>query len=167
MATIQLRQPSEFEPRIHSNAHQVQFYKDEPFLVRSVAAHLATSLRDGGSVIVLATKAHRGQILEELARMEVPADALTQRFVALEASEALSQFMRDGMPDPLRFNGVVQDLLRAAQSSARSAFDPVPAFGEMVAVLWAEGKREAAVSSNNSGTISPALIRCRCFALIP
>ena len=146
MATIQLTQSSEFEPRIHpKDAHRVQFYRDEPVLVRSIAAHLATSLRGGGSAIVLATKVHRGQILEELARMEIPVDALTQRFVALEASEALSQFMRDGMPDPLRFNGVVQDLLRAAQSSARSAFDPVPAFGEMVAVLWAEGKREAAV----------------------
>src|SRR5579864_767010 len=109
MATIQLRQPSEFEPRIHSNAHQVQFYKDEPFLVRSVAAHLATSLRDGGSAIVLATKSHHGQILEELARLEIPADALTQRFVAMEASEALSKFMLDGLPDPIRFNAVVRD----------------------------------------------------------
>jgi len=94
---------------------------------------------------VLATKAHRGRILEELTRLEIPADALTQRFVAVEASEALSRFMLDGLPDPSRFNAVVRDLLSAAQGSVRSAFNPVAAFGEMVAVLWAEGKREAAV----------------------
>jgi signal transduction histidine kinase len=146
MATIQLMQPSELEPRMHPrDPHRVQFYKEDPFLVRSVAAHLATSLRDGGSAIVLATKAHRSQILEELARLEIPAEALMQRFVAMEASEALAKFMLDGLPDPIRFNNVLQDLLRAAQGSARSAFDPVAAFGEMVAVLWAEGKREAAV----------------------
>jgi signal transduction histidine kinase len=146
MATIQLMQPSDLEPRVHPrDLHRVQFYKDEPFLVRSVAAHLAASLRAGGAAIVLATKPHRGQILEELTKLEIPADALMQRFIAMEASEALSKFMLDGLPDPIRFNAVLQDLLRAAQGSARSAFDPVSAFGEMVAVLWAEGKREAAV----------------------
>lgn len=146
MSTIQLTHAMKFEPRMHTeDAHRVQFYKDEPFLVRSVAQHLADSLRNGGSAIVLATKGHRGQILEELTKLEIRADALANRVVCVDAAEALSKFMSDSVPDPVRFSALLKDLLREARSSAHSPLSPISAFGEMVTVLWAEGKREAAV----------------------
>jgi signal transduction histidine kinase len=147
MSTIELMRAS--DPKAQqantADAHRVQFYNDEPFLVNSVARHLSTSLRNGGSAIVLATKDHRGQILQELAKLEIPADALMHRFIALEAGEALSRFMGGDGPDPARFKSLMADLLQAAQGPVSSFASPVSAFGEMVAVLWAEGKREAAV----------------------
>jgi signal transduction histidine kinase len=146
MATIQLTGPVDLKPRTRvADTHRVQFYEDESFLSRSAAEHLAGSLRDGGSAIVLATSDHRAQIFEELTKLEVSADALIKRIVAVDAGEALSQFMVDGVPERVRFNSVVDELVRVAKSSARSPLIPIAAFGEMVAVLWSEGKREAAV----------------------
>jgi len=145
MASVELIQPPTLRGMHVEDAHRVQFYKDEPFLVRSVAEHLAASLRDGGGAIVLATKAHRGQILQELARLEISAEKLAKRFVARDASELLAKFMRNDLPDPACFKTAVRELLQAAQGQSDSAAAPIAAFGEMVAVLWAEGKREAAV----------------------
>ena len=125
--------------------HRVQFYQNEPFLVRCVAEHLAESLRNGGSALILATKDHRGRILEALSGMRISPDALIRRCIALDAGEALPQFMLHDAPDPSRFRTLVEELLHAARSSSESALTPIAAFGEMVAVLWSKGKGEAAV----------------------
>lgn len=127
------------------NLHRVQFYEDEIFLARSVAAHLAVSLRDGGGAIVLATKAHCGQILQELTELGIPGDALLRRCVVRDAGEILSKFMVNDSPHAERFDALAGDLLNAARAHGSSSRTPVSAFGEMVAILWAEGKREAAV----------------------
>ena len=84
MSTIELMRASDPQAQQANtaDAHRVQFYNDEPFLVNSVARHLSTSLRNGGSAIVLATKDHRGQILQELAKLEIPADALMHTLVS-------------------------------------------------------------------------------------
>jgi len=146
MSTIELTRHSDLEAQPRPpEIHRVQFYEDESFLVRSVAQHLSGTLRDGGSAIVLATPSHRAKILQELTRLEISADALIKRLIAVDAGEALSKFMVEGAPDPVRFKTVVYELLHTAKNSARSSVIPISAFGEMVAVLWSEGKRAAAV----------------------
>jgi len=127
MASVELIQPPTLRGMHVEDAHRVQFYKDEPFLVRSVAEHLAASLRDGGGAIVLATKAHRGQILQELARLEISAEKLAKRFVARDASEVLAKFMRNDLPDPACFKTAVRELLQAAQGQSDSAAAPIAA----------------------------------------
>jgi signal transduction histidine kinase len=146
MATSQLVEPSDLGPQKHApHAHTVQFYKEETFLIRSAAQHLAESLRHGGSAIILATDTHLGQIAEELVKLEMPGDVLLRRLITMEASEALSKFMVNGWPDADRFGNMARGMVRAARESSREPLVPVAAFGEMVAVLWAEGKKEAAV----------------------
>ena len=132
-------------PAPPADNHRVQFYHDESFLIRSIAQHLAGSLQHGGSAIMLTTKERRGQVLHALTEMQIPPEALIKRCIALDAGEALSQFMVNGAPHPDRFGTLVQELLRAAGSSSQAGLTPITAFGEMVAVLWSEGKREAAV----------------------
>jgi len=64
------------------------------------------------------------------------------QYIALDADETLSKFMVDGRPDERRFAEVIGSLIgRAANDGGR----PVRAFGEMVALLWAEGRHEAAI----------------------
>jgi signal transduction histidine kinase len=126
-------------------AHHVQFYREESVLIRSVVEHLAVSLRNGGSAVVLATETHRGRILEQLARLGIPGDVLLRRFIAFDPREALSKFMVDGWPEAARFRELVEGLLSTARSAAAETLLPVAAFGEMVAILWAEGNKEAAV----------------------
>jgi signal transduction histidine kinase len=145
MATIQLTPAPGIAGGFPDIAHRVQFYKEDRFLVSLVAQYLASSLRSGGSAIVLATEEHRARFLEVLAELEVPPDSLRERYFAFDASETLSQLMVNGSPDAVRFRAVFEELLRLAQSSSGSDCEAVSAFGEMVSVLWSEGKRQAAV----------------------
>jgi PAS domain S-box-containing protein len=64
--------------------------------------------------------------------------------VALDAADTLSKFMRDGSPDPRAFANVVGGVFDRARAVA-GVGPRVAAFGEMVALLWAEGKPEAAI----------------------
>ena len=60
----------------------------------------------------------------------------------IDAADTLAKFMGDGLPDCASVQGVC-----AGECIAQLAADGrhVHAFGEMVALLWAEGKRHAAI----------------------
>src|SRR2546428_415779 len=60
-----------------------------------------------------------------------------------DAAQTLARVMVDGWPDARRFAEVVGGLIREART--HNGDRRVLAFGEMVALLWSEGKREAAL----------------------
>jgi PAS domain S-box-containing protein len=97
--------------------------------------------------VVIATKAHRDELCQRLnARGFNVAGAIGQgRYVALDAPETLARFMREGRPDAALFAAVVGSVLGRARGTVESMSSRWVAFGEMVALLWAEGKREAAL----------------------
>ena len=64
------------------------------------------------------------------------------RYLALDAAELLGRFMVGGAPDPQRFGDVVGEVLRDAAGRGNGE---VRAYGEMVALLCAEGNHQAAV----------------------
>ena len=64
------------------------------------------------------------------------------RFISLDAEETLASFMVDGWPDAARFADVIGSVIRRA---SRNGALRVRAFGEMVALLCAAGKAQAAV----------------------
>jgi PAS domain S-box-containing protein len=99
---------------------------------------------DAGDVcFVLATPEHRQRLEEDLKAngRDPSADRMRSQYIALDAGETLSQFMVDGWPDPERFTEVVGSKIEQAAQGGRH----VRIFGEMVAMLWTEGKRAAAV----------------------
>ena len=59
----------------------------------------------------------------------------------LDAADTLKRLMRDGRPDPQEFDATLGDVLRARSFPGR----PVHVFGEMVALLWNEGKVTEAI----------------------
>lgn len=67
------------------------------------------------------------------------------RYIALDATEVLSKFMADGRPDRMRFAETVGEIITRASAASRDPNRRVVAFGEMVALLWAEGQAEAAI----------------------
>ena len=125
--------------------HFVQFYEDDALLVEAVANFVATSLQDGSGGIMVTTPRHRGPVLQRLARRGLDLGRLESegRWVSLDAEETLDTFMVDGMPDIRRFRDAVEPLL---DRMGRVGNGGVRAFGEMVAVLWERGNREAAIS---------------------
>ena len=68
-----------------------------------------------------------------------------RRYIPLDAAATLAGFMRGGLPDPTLFNGTACPTIEDARAAAGAGRGRVVAFGEMVALLWAEGKIDAAL----------------------
>jgi PAS domain S-box-containing protein len=117
--------------------HFVQFYEKDDFLLAEVSSFLRAGLQAGHAGVVIATPQHLDGLEERLKGFALDRN----RYIALDAAATLSQFMVDGYPDAQRFEKVVGSVLRRA---SRNGTRHVRAFGEMVSLLWAEGKHEAA-----------------------
>lgn len=134
---------SDKSPAVHS----VQFYEDHASLILRLRGISASSLRSGGSVLVVATKSHRDKLVKALQEVDVNVRSAARegRFTMLDARETLEQFMRDGRPDPDLFANVMGAVLQQARSKARTEDHELTVFGEMVSLLWNEGKKSAAL----------------------
>jgi len=124
--------------------HFVQFYESSEFLVGSVAGFIGNALDGGNSGIVIATPEHRRELTRQLSAggIDLAAGERDGRLVILDAATALSQFMVSGTPDPQRFERVVGSVIANMAGHGRR----IHAFGEMVALLWADGNRTAAIA---------------------
>lgn len=123
--------------------HFVQFYEMDEFLLNSLSGFVGTGLSAGEGVIVIATKAHREKLEKLLQKhgLDLAGLKVSRQFVLLDAAETMAKFMVDGSPDPARFTEVIGGLV-AEVSQGRPG---LRAFGEIVALLWAEGNYTAAV----------------------
>jgi signal transduction histidine kinase/BarA-like signal transduction histidine kinase len=125
------------------DGHVIQFYEKEGFLYDRITDFMSDGLRGSDAAILIATRAHRDGVESRLRGRGVDLNHLTEggRYQALDARETLSQFMVDGSPDAQRFATTIGPVVRTARGGDRR----VLAFGEMVALLWAEGSHAAAI----------------------
>lgn len=124
--------------------HFVQFYEIDDFLLNSLSGFVGTGLSAGEAVVVIATESHR-EGLEHLLQkhgLDLAGLKSSGQFVLLDAAQTLERFMVDGSPDPTKFTDVIGSLV-AGVSQGRPG---LRAFGEMVALLWAEGNYAAAIA---------------------
>jgi hypothetical protein len=126
----------------HAHKHFVQFYETDAFLVATVREHVLAALQGSDAAVVIATPAHC-DALRALLRDEIDVSELEAagRLTLLDASSTLDAIMIDGHPDPTRFREVVGSVIAEASGDGRA----LQAFGEMVALLWAEGNVVAAL----------------------
>ena len=129
---------------VGDQAHLVQFYDDDSRLADSVRDFLEPGLRIGHPAVVVATERHRRQFDAALsaAGVDVGKARADGRYLDVDAEEALHRFMVDDAPDPVLFDATVSGLLAAAGAGG----GPARVYGEMVAVLWAEGNVGAALA---------------------
>lgn len=129
--------------RLAPGDHVVQFYDGEEDLVALVGSYLSAAVQDGDTVIAIASRAHIPVLEAAMAGCGVDVEGACQDGLLefIGAEEALSWFMVDGMPSPEAFDASVGSAVRKAAGRGR----PVRAFGEMVALLWAEGNHAGAV----------------------
>ena len=127
--------------------HSVQVYDHELDLINRLCAIVSTGLRLGDAVLIVATEEHRNQLVNELekAGIDVRAAVRDGRYVTLDAADTLSTFMRNGSPDPELFASGVGVLMADVRARANSSNRRLTVFGEMVAVLWEAGQKEAAL----------------------
>src|SRR3954470_13762243 len=127
--------------------HSVHFYENQSALIERLCGISSSALRTGNSVLIVATAAHRLELVKQLkeAGVDVRSMAREGRFIMFDAKETLDAFMVDDMPDAALFQSTVGQILFEARKKAIGKDQGLTVFGEMVAVLWDEGNREAAI----------------------
>lgn len=127
--------------------HSVHFYEHDEALVQRLRTITIPAIDVGNSVVIVATIDHCQQLDDALIANGVDTTILKEqgRLACADAHELLSKFVVDGFPDRESFFFVVGDLITRARQSAWNAQRGVTVFGEVVAVLWEEGNRVAAL----------------------
>ena len=126
--------------------HAVQFYSDDHACCSVVADFLADGLVANEPGVVIARPEHRDAITEQLTVLGIDVQHLLRvgSLVMLDAEETLSLFMVDDAPDPERFSAVIGTVIERVCAGRTTCV--VRAYGEMVDVLWRDGKRDAAIA---------------------
>lgn len=127
--------------------HVVQFYEQDSFLLDQLSRFVGTALGAGDSAVVIATKSHRDGLAQRLKSrgFDLAKLAGRDRYIALDAAETLSKLMVNGEPSEQRFVATIGPVLTCARTAAEGENPNIAAFGEMVALLWSDGKPESAI----------------------
>jgi DNA-binding NarL/FixJ family response regulator len=130
-----------------ARCHEAQFYSDDASFLDGFSYFIGAALKAGNAVIVVATESHRDSLLPRLQGLglDMAAAIGLRRYNSLDAADTLSTFMVNDLPDPVRFFKVVGDLMLSAARAAKGEHPRVAACGECAALLWAQGKSEAAI----------------------
>jgi PAS domain S-box-containing protein len=130
-------------PRAHAE-HRVQFYGEDSFLLAELSRSIGSALGAGNAAIVLATAEHRAELEARLRQrgIDVLHPAFRDHYLELDAREQLDRFMTGDTPDADRFAETMHGVLQRVSPEDGA---PRLIFGEMVALLWEDGLRDAAV----------------------
>jgi len=131
---------------VNNCSHTVHFYESDGLFLDSLAEFVGGALSAEGACVILATESHLQRLHERLESVgiDVTLAAKRNQYIALEARETLSAFMRDGWPDKNLFFETIEPVLERAHSGLRGD-SCIVAFGEMVSLLCEEGQYEQAV----------------------
>lgn len=124
-------------------AHGVHVYHDDTGLSTTVAEFLAPAFTDGHGVISIGTRPHIAAIEQRLRTDGHDVDGARARgqYRTLDAERAVALLLRDGLPTKETFDAIVGMHIEELVSRHGN----VRAFGEIVNVLWRDGKRAAAL----------------------
>ncbi len=136
-------------PESDSSSHpssSAQFYGGDLSLAGEVSRFIGSALGAGDAAVVIASKAHQDGLAQRLrARgLDITLAIEQGRYISLDAAETLARLLVNDWPDARRFAEVVGGAIEHAQTTMEGKQRHVAVFGEMVALLWAEGKHEAA-----------------------
>jgi hypothetical protein len=125
--------------------HDVQFYRTDAYLTRSVVDFLSVGIRAGQPIVVIATEAHRNAFVDALRAKGVDPDELYCGRVAiwLDARETLASFMEGPTPNRELFMATVGNVFEKVLN--KRYYLVVRGYGEMVDLLYRDGNCEGAV----------------------
>ena len=129
--------------RIEPCDHVMHVYENDGVFLDTLEGFVSGGFRGGETVVVIATATHLYALDYRLqaAGHDMSALRLARQYIPMDAHEALHSFLGDGFPDDALFDESITRIVEAAQVGGTR----VRAFGEMVALLWADGARGATV----------------------
>lgn len=123
--------------------HVIQIYENDGVFLDALSGFIGGGINAGECVVVIATSTHLKALNSRLTSYGIRVDTLIEddRYIPLDADETLSKFMVDGWPDEELFMNTVSSIIERGSCQDRH----IRAFGEMVAILWAQGLNGATV----------------------
>ncbi|HLG04256.1 MAG TPA: MEDS domain-containing protein [Bacteroidia bacterium] len=125
--------------------HVVQLYESDKEVLDTLEAFIIDGLQRDECVLIMATQGHLSELeLRLIARgLKLPDLLEDNQYIPLNAEECLNKFIVSGWPNEKLFFSFIESVM------TRTGNRKVRAFGEMVAVLWAQGKSGATVQLEN------------------
>jgi len=128
--------------------HAVQFYETDGQLLDLLMRFVGTALVTGDGALVIATQAHRDGLDKRLKAngLDISVPREQGRCMALDAASTLEKISSKGAINAPLFQrligGLIDDIDKACGLGDRAR---VVVFGEMVALLWAQGRGASAI----------------------
>ena len=128
---------------ITAAVHPCHFYSDDASLTANVATFFAPAFRERQAMVAFGTPAHLSQIEKRLHAEghDVESAKAKGQYIAYDAQAALEHLLHGDLPSQDRF----EEIVSAEIARASREFGAVRAFGEIVSLLWRDGKRQAAL----------------------
>ncbi len=146
-ANVQGMQSLAHRPSHEKNGHVVQLYTDDAFLLDILSGFIGGALAAGEAALVIATSTHADGLHQRLrqAGVDLTKAGNEGRYLFLNAQETLAKFMVNGSVDEIRFTTAIGDAFTRVGSSVPGGSRRMAVFGELVALVWAEGKPQEAI----------------------
>jgi hypothetical protein len=127
--------------------HEVEFYPDDGAFVDGFARFVKATLTAGNVAVVIATESHRADILQRLKADAVDLEAAAKqgKYIQFDAVGTLATFMVNDMPDPIKCERAVSDLIKGTAEARKTDHARVAICGECAPTLLVQGNPEAAM----------------------
>jgi PAS domain S-box-containing protein len=127
--------------------HLVQLYSDDGLLLDALCRFVGGTIAVGDASVVIATRAHHEGLAARLkARGLDTTKAIRQgRYVLVDAGEMLPRILINGQVDEKSFKEIIGDILSRARTTTDCKDSRIAVFGELVALLWVQGKPREAI----------------------
>jgi hypothetical protein len=125
--------------------HVLQIYESDAVILASLEGFVLGGFERNESVVIIAAEERLRSLNARLLELGHDLDALQEHsyYIPLNAHECLAQFMVNGWPDEKKFTSFVTSVVKQAKGRNDRK---VRAYGEMVAILWAQGNNGATVN---------------------
>lgn len=127
--------------------HEVEFYSDDEAFAAGFADAIKNALQLRKSVILIATELHRAGVARILQAAGVDVNGAIERgnYLSLDAHQAVKLIMDNDVPNPVRCEELICDLVTKAAKAASGPHPKVAICGECAPQLLAAGNTEAAI----------------------
>jgi hypothetical protein len=123
--------------------HPCSFYSEDSVLASTVASFLAPAFAEHQALIAIGTPEHLAAIEDRLRSTghDIDGARASGQYASVDAHWAVQQLTAYGMPTAERFNAILGPHIKRAADE----YGSIRAFGEIVSLLWRDGKRQAAL----------------------